>query len=219
MKTLKQVLTSLEKEDGTSEAFDIAEILQREKKFSLLNEVSDLIKEEKIEELRKKIVPQLILLRGASNSGKSALARRLYSDYTVVGFDTFLMKRYPRLDYNLANKEWFKLTKVEKGLFKNEREREFMTLLAQRENIVVDETNISLSQIEGNLKWVDTGIYDVHVVEIDVELPILKERNLKRSIDTGKFIPPHVIKDMVDGMTPLSLEYLDHLGVESYTKF
>jgi len=216
MKTIKQILTSLEKQDGMSKLFDIVEVLQKEKKFALLNEVSPLFIEENIEGLRKKIVPQLIILRGASNSGKSTLARRLYPDYTVVGFDSFLMKRYPRLNYSLANKKWFQLSKVEKGLFKNEREREFMTLLAERKNIVVDETNISLSQIEGNLKWVDTAIYDVHVVEIDVDLPTLKERNLQRSMDTGKFIPPHVIESMVEGMSPLTPEYIDHLGIESY---
>ena len=125
-------------------------------------------------------------------SGKSTWVRENYPDTLAISRDEILMEVAGTRDYNLAFK-----TVDQKSVDKLLAKR-ITDAATQKVDVIIDMTNLSRKVRVKNLSYFSNDYYKVSVV-----LPILdseeyKRRNDFRSINENKFIPPFVIKSMMD---------------------
>ena len=136
--------------------------------------------------------PFVIILSGIPMSGKSTWVRENYPDTLAISRDELVMEVAGTRDYNLAFK-----TVDQKAVDKLLAKR-ITDAATQKVDVIVDMTNLSRKVRVKNLSYFSNEYYKVSVV-----LPILdseeyKRRNDFRSINENKFIPPFVIKSMMD---------------------
>jgi predicted kinase len=136
--------------------------------------------------------PFVIILSGIPMSGKSTWVRENYPDTLAISRDEILMEVAGTRDYNLAFK-----TVDQKAVDKLLAKR-ITDAATQKVDVIIDMTNLSRKVRVKNLSYFSNDYYKVSVV-----LPILdseeyKRRNDFRSINENKFIPPFVIKSMMD---------------------
>ena len=125
-------------------------------------------------------------------SGKSTWVRENYPDTLAISRDELVMEVAGTRDYNLAFK-----TVDQKAVDKLLAKR-ITDAATQKVDVIIDMTNLSSQVRVKNLSYFSNDYYKVSVV-----LPILdseeyKRRNDFRSINENKFIPPFVIKSMMD---------------------
>ena len=125
-------------------------------------------------------------------SGKSTWVRENYPDTLTISRDELVMEVAGTRDYNLAFK-----TVDQKAVDKLLAKR-ITDAATQKVDVIIDMTNLSRKVRVKNLSYFSNDYYKVSVV-----LPILdseeyKRRNDFRSINENKFIPPFVIKSMMD---------------------
>jgi len=125
-------------------------------------------------------------------SGKSTWVRENYPDTLAISRDELVMEVAGTRDYNLAFK-----TVDQKAVDKLLAKR-ITDAASQKVDVIIDMTNLSRKVRVKNLSYFSNDYYKVSVV-----LPILdseeyKRRNDFRSINENKFIPPFVIKSMMD---------------------
>lgn len=136
--------------------------------------------------------PFVIILSGIPMSGKSTWVRENYPDTLAISRDELVMEVAGTRDYNLAFK-----TVDQKAVDKLLAKR-ITDAATQKVDVIIDMTNLSRKVRAKNLSYFSSDYYKVSVV-----LPILdseeyKRRNDFRSINENKFIPPFVIKSMMD---------------------
>jgi len=136
--------------------------------------------------------PFVIILSGIPMSGKSTWVRENYPDTLAISRDELVMEVAGTRDYNLAFK-----TVDQKAVDKLLAKR-ITDAATQKVDVIIDMTNLSRKVRVKNLSYFSNDYYKVSVV-----LPILdseeyKRRNDFRSINENKFIPPFVIKSMMD---------------------
>jgi predicted kinase len=136
--------------------------------------------------------PFVIILSGIPMSGKSTWVRENYPDTLAISRDELVMEVAGTRDYNLAFK-----TVDQKAVDKLLAKR-ITDAASQKVDVIIDMTNLSRKVRVKNLSYFSNDYYKVSVV-----LPILdseeyKRRNDFRSINENKFIPPFVIKSMMD---------------------
>ena len=136
--------------------------------------------------------PFVIILSGIPMSGKSTWVRENYPDTLAISRDELVMEVAGTRDYNLAFK-----TVDQKAVDKLLAKR-ITDAATQKVDVIIDMTNLSRKVRVKNLSYFSNEYYKVSVV-----LPILdsedyKRRNDVRSINENKFIPPFVIKSMMD---------------------
>ena len=144
--------------------------------------------------------PFVMMLIGPTLSGKSTYIRNNYANTAVISRDEIVMEVFGSRDYNLA--------------FKEVDHKEVDRLLALRlkaandskTNVIVDMTNMVVKRRMSTLKNFDDNFSRVAVV-----FPILSEeeytkRNHDRNVNENKWIPPFVIKSMVDSYQEPTLE-------------
>lgn len=136
--------------------------------------------------------PFVIILSGIPMSGKSTWVRENYPDVLSISRDELVMEVAGTRDYNLAFK-----TVDQKAVDKLLAKR-ITDAATQKVDVIIDMTNLSRKVRVKNLSYFSNDYYKVSVV-----LPILdseeyKRRNDFRSINENKFIPPFVIKSMMD---------------------
>ena len=136
--------------------------------------------------------PFVIILSGIPMSGKSTWVRENYPDTLAISRDELVMEVAGTRDYNLAFK-----TVDQKAVDKLLTKR-ITDAATQKVDVIIDMTNLSRKVRVKNLSYFSNDYYKVSVV-----LPILdseeyKRRNDFRSINENKFIPPFVIKSMMD---------------------
>ncbi len=136
--------------------------------------------------------PFVIILSGIPMSGKSTWVRENYPDVLAISRDELVMEVAGTRDYNLAFK-----TVDQKAVDKLLAKR-ITDAATQKVDVIIDMTNLSRKVRVKNLSYFSSDYYKVSVV-----LPILdseeyKRRNDFRSINENKFIPPFVIKSMMD---------------------
>ena len=125
-------------------------------------------------------------------SGKSTWVRENYPDVLTISRDELVMEVAGTRDYNLAFK-----TVDQKAVDKLLAKR-ITDAATQKVDVIIDMTNLSRKVRVKNLSYFSNEYYKVSVV-----LPILdseeyKRRNDFRSINENKFIPPFVIKSMME---------------------
>ena len=136
--------------------------------------------------------PFVIILSGIPMSGKSTWVRENYPDTLAISRDELVMEVAGTRDYNLAFK-----TVDQKAVDKLLAKR-ITDAATQKVDVIIDMTNLSKKVRVKNLSYFSTDYYKVSVV-----LPILdseeyKRRNDFRLVNENKFIPPFVIKSMMD---------------------
>jgi predicted kinase len=136
--------------------------------------------------------PYVLLLVGPPLSGKTFYIKRNYPDTKVISRDDLVMEVYGSDNYSEA--------------FKNVNQKEVDRLLDLRlkdanlnkENVIVDMTNLSPKRRKQTLRYFSND-YD----KVAIAFPILEdveysERNNMRKINENKWIPPFVLKSMLD---------------------
>lgn len=136
--------------------------------------------------------PFVIILSGIPMSGKSTWVRENYPDTLAISRDELVMEVAGTRDYNLAFK-----TVDQKAVDKLLAKR-ITDAATQKVDVIIDMTNLSRKVRVKNLSYFSNDYYKVSVV-----LPILdseeyKRRNDFRLVNENKFIPPFVIKSMMD---------------------
>lgn len=141
-----------------------------------------------------------MLLIGPSLSGKSTWLRNNYPTVNVISRDQIVMEFAGTRDYNKAfNTVDHKL--VDKVLAERLTESN-----SNKTSTIVDMTNMTVKRRAQTLRYFDDSFYKIAVV-----FPILSDeqyqmRNIDRNSKENKWIPPSVIKSMIDSYQYPTLE-------------
>ena len=148
--------------------------------------------------------PFVMILIGPTLSGKSNYIRNNYPDTDVISRDEIVMEIFGSRDYNRAFKE-VDQKEVDRTLAKKLKDAN-----DGKRSVIVDMTNMTVKRRLATLLNFDKDFTRVAVV-----FPILSEeeylrRNIDRNAKENKWIPPAVIKSMVDSFQePTSEERYD----------
>lgn len=141
-----------------------------------------------------------MMLIGPTLSGKSTYIRNNYTNTEVISRDEIVMEVFGSRDYNLAFKE----------VDQKEVDRVLSTRLKDandlKTNVIIDMTNMTVKRRMATLRNFDKDFSRIAVV-----FPILSDeeytkRNIDRNAKENKWIPPFVIKSMVDSYQEPTLE-------------
>jgi predicted kinase len=136
--------------------------------------------------------PFVILLVGPTLSGKSTWIRNNYPDINVISRDEIVMEVAGTRDYNKA----FEI--VDHKLVDKVLADRLSESNANKISTIVDMTNMTVKRRAQTLRYFDDSFNKVAVV-----FPILSDeeyqnRNISRNASENKWIPPSVIKSMID---------------------
>ena len=162
--------------------------------------------------------PIIMILVGLPGSGKSTFVNTLLEgdldcskdpyyaaaghvkDYVVLSSDN-LIEAYAKSigkTYNEVFKEAIKDCEAKLKLM-------FQDAVKEKRNIIIDQTNMTVSKRTYILSKVPEGYHKI-VVHFTAGLDIVKERLQKRERETGKHIPWHVMEHMYNRMEKPTLE-------------
>ena len=144
--------------------------------------------------------PFVMMLIGPTLSGKSTYIRNNYPDIDVISRDEIVMQVFGSRDYNLAFKE-VDQKEVDRVLAKRLKEANDL-----KTSVIVDMTNMVVKRRMATLRNFDKDFSRIAVV-----FPILSDeeyskRNIDRNAKENKWIPPFVIKSMIDSYQEPTLD-------------
>ncbi len=133
-----------------------------------------------------------MLLVGPTLSGKSTWLRNNYPDVNVISRDEILMEVAGTRDYNKA------FETVDQKLVDRVLVERLTEANSNKISTIVDMTNMTVKRRAQTLRYFDDSFNKVAVV-----FPILSDdeyqkRNIDRNSKENKWIPPTVIKSMID---------------------
>jgi predicted kinase len=136
--------------------------------------------------------PFVMMLIGPTLSGKSTYIRSNYPSTEVISRDEIVMEVFGSRDYNSAFKE------VDQKEVDRRLADRLATAAAAKKNVIVDMTNMTVKRRMATLRNFGKDFARVAVV-----FPILSDeeyekRNIDRNAKENKWIPPFVIKSMID---------------------
>ncbi len=136
--------------------------------------------------------PFVMLLVGPTLSGKSTWLRNNYPDVNVISRDEILMEVAGTRDYNKA------FETVDQKLVDRVLAERLTESNSNKISTIVDMTNMTVKRRAQTLRYFDDSFNKVAVV-----FPILSDdeyqkRNIDRNSKENKWIPPTVIKSMID---------------------
>lgn len=161
---------------------------------------------------------ECIILIGLPGSGKSTYVNNINSEnqYHVAStdnlIDMYCLKHninYSEAWHILANGKVDNLKTIETEMFSA-----FLNAVSENKNIIVDRTNMSIkarNKFLANLP----ETYSKKAIVFSIPEDELKNRLQKRHDETGKYIPEHVLKMMLNSYEPPSLDEFDiieHVG-------
>jgi tRNA uridine 5-carbamoylmethylation protein Kti12 len=144
--------------------------------------------------------PFVIMLIGPPLIGKSTLVKELLkqnNNITIISRDEILLEMHGSDNYNLA---WEETNQKEVDKLLNEK---FVNSNLNKENVIVDMTNLSSKRRKYNLSYFDNTYYKVAIVFPEIKKEILFERNKERAIKENKFISEHIIINMMESYKPI----------------
>lgn len=150
--------------------------------------------------------PFVMMLIGPALSGKSTYIRNNYPNVEVISRDEIVMEVFGSRDYNLAFKE-VNQKEVDRTLALRLKEASDL-----KKSVIIDMTNMTVKRRMATLINFDEDFSRIAVV-----FPILPEeeyirRNIARNAEENKWIPPAVIKSMIDSYEePTSEEGYDRV--------
>lgn len=148
--------------------------------------------------------PEIIVMIGLPGSGKSTWRDNMLANspdsYVVISSDDELesMADHEGISYSEAHKKYIgKSTAISK--------QKFREAINKGKNIIWDQTNLSPKKRKGILNQVPAS-YKKTAIAFEVTSEELKQRLAKREQETGKHIPPHVMKNMARAYRPPTKE-------------
>lgn len=144
--------------------------------------------------------PFVMMLIGPTLSGKSTYIRNNYPNVEVISRDEIVMEVFGSRDYNLAFKE-VNQKEVDRTLALRLKEASDL-----KKSVIIDMTNMTVKRRMATLINFDEDFSRIAIV-----FPILSEeeyakRNIARNAKENKWIPPAVIKYMIDSYEEPTLE-------------
>lgn len=136
--------------------------------------------------------PFVMLLVGPTLSGKSTWIRNNYPTINVISRDEIVMEVAGTRDYNKA------FETVDQKLVDRVLAERLTDVNLTKTSTIVDMTNMTVKRRAQTLRYFDNNFYKIAVV-----FPILSDeqyqmRNIDRNSKENKWIPPSVIKSMID---------------------
>ena len=150
--------------------------------------------------------PFVILLVGPTLSGKSTWIRNNYPNVNVISRDEIVMEVAGTRDYNKA------FDTVDQKLVDKVLAERLTESNSNKTSTIVDMTNMTVKRRAQTLRYFDDIFYKVAVI-----FPILSDdeyqkRNIDRNAKENKWIPPSVIKSMIDSyQQPTTVEGFDNI--------
>lgn len=144
--------------------------------------------------------PFVIMLIGPTLSGKSTYIRNFYPGIDTISRDEIVMEVFGSRDYNRAFKE-VDQKEVDRVLAKRLKEVNDL-----KKSVIIDMTNMTVKRRMATLRNFDEGFSRIAIV-----FPILPgeeyaRRNHERNAKENKWIPPFVIKSMIESYQEPSAE-------------
>lgn len=135
--------------------------------------------------------PYVILLIGPPLSGKTTYIKNNFPNDIVISRDKIILDVYGSDNYDEA------FNSVNQKEVDSILQSQFIYANKNRENVIVDMTNMSSKRRRHTLSYFDKDYYKVGII-----FPILtdeeyEKRNTQRSLDENKTIPMQVIKRMI----------------------
>jgi len=136
--------------------------------------------------------PFVMLLVGPTLSGKSTWIRNNYPTINVISRDEIVMEVAGTRDYNKA------FETVDQKLVDRVLAERLTDANLTKTSTIIDMTNMTVKRRAQTLRYFDDNFYKIAVV-----FPILSDeqyqmRNIDRNSKENKWIPPSVIKSMID---------------------
>ena len=144
--------------------------------------------------------PFVMMLIGPTLSGKSTYIRNNYPNVEVISRDEIVMEVFGSRDYNLAFKE-VDQKEVDRVLAKRLKDANDL-----KTSVIVDMTNITVKRRMATLRNFDKDFSRVAVVFPILSSDEYTRRNIDRKEKENKWIPPFVIKSMIDSYQEPTLE-------------
>jgi predicted kinase len=150
--------------------------------------------------------PFVILLVGPTLSGKSTWIRNNYPNVNVISRDEIVMEVAGTRDYNKA------FDTVDHKLVDKVLAERLVESNSNKTSTIVDMTNMTVKRRAQTLRYFDDTFYKVAVI-----FPILSDeeyqkRNIDRNSKENKWIPPSVIKSMIDSyQEPTNVEGFNNI--------
>lgn len=146
----------------------------------------------KMEQLKENKNPVIYVLVGLPGSGKSTWIRNNASlgDAVIVSSDDIIeeLSRKEGLNYSQGFDKFI-------GRATMQMKQNFKAAVASGSDIVWDQTNMTAKKRRGILQQIPAGYRKVAVV-FDTDDREIERRLKTRAEETGKFIPPHIMKSM-----------------------
>jgi len=144
--------------------------------------------------------PFVMMLIGPTLSGKSTYIRNNYPNVEVISRDEIVMEVFGSRDYNLAFKE------VDQKEVDRVLATRFKSANDLKTSVIIDMTNMTVKRRMATLRNFDKDFSRLAVV-----FPILSDeeytkRNIERNAKENKWIPPFVIKSMIDSYQEPTLD-------------
>lgn len=147
--------------------------------------------------------PKLIMLVGVPGSGKSTWREKnAGSDMVILSSDDILEEYANKEDITYSESFNKYAKKANKEMFERANKA-----FKQGKSVIWDQTNLTPKSRKSKLKNVPDYYEKVAVVFDTPNEKILKDRlNSEERIQTGKFIPDHVLRNMINNITSPSKE-------------
>lgn len=144
--------------------------------------------------------PFVMMLIGPTLSGKSTYIKNNFPKTEVISRDEIVMEVFGSRDYNLAFKE-VDQKEVDRVLALRLKEAN-----DSKKSVIIDMTNMTVKRRMATLRN-----FGKEFCRIAVVFPILSDeeytkRNIDRNAKENKWIPPFVIKSMIDSYQEPTLE-------------
>ena len=141
-----------------------------------------------------------MMLIGPTLSGKSTYIRNNYPNVEVISRDEIVMEVFGSRDYNLAFKE------VDQKEVDRVLATRFKSANDLKTSVIIDMTNMTVKR-----RMVTLRNFDKDFSRLAVVFPILSDeeytkRNIERNAKENKWIPPFVIKSMIDSYQEPTLD-------------
>jgi predicted kinase len=136
--------------------------------------------------------PFVMLLVGPTLSGKSTWLRNNYPDVNVISRDEILMEVAGTRDYNKA------FETVDQKLVDRVLAERLTEANSNKISTIVDMTNMTVKRRAQTLRYFDGDFNKVAVVFSILSDDEYQKRNIDRNSKENKWIPPTVIKSMID---------------------
>jgi predicted kinase len=138
--------------------------------------------------------PWVMLLIGPPLSGKSTFIRNnpdIFKDSVIISRDQIVLDLHGSDDYNLAFKE------VNQKLVDKTLRQKLEDHSRLGDNIVIDMTNLTSKRRRTNLSYFGDEYQKIGVIFTILGEKEYELRNIRRNEEENKWIPPHVIKNMI----------------------